>query len=98
MNRFDELLGTNDIDSIDYKESGYSENYDTLDINFAWEMDCGCFSFNRYSHLILRFPNELLNKVVDNMTNIKGKIGAYILNHKEYSGILLEIKGDDLVD
>lgn len=91
MDRVYKLLGVNDIYDIHY-------NTNSFELSFSWEMDCGCFSIDKYSHLIIQFQDEMLDKVIDNMTNLKGKIGAYILNHKEYNGALLEIKGDELVD
>lgn len=89
MTDLDFLLGTEDIVGVRLRDEGIKYS---LDIKFRWEMDCGCFSYNKESNLIIYFPNTLFEEIKNDLLKGTGKIYKYIINHKEYTGELLDFR------
>lgn len=89
MNNLDFLLGKEDIESISLQQESLAYS---LVISFCWEVDCGCFTYNKESKLTIFFSNKLLDTIVYDLKEGKGKIYKYILNHKNYTGELLDFR------
>ena len=88
MERLQKLIGNNDITSVEVVEN--NSEYSIV-FTFQWEMDCGCFSYIRSSNLTILATN--INDVIMNLS-LKGKVFQLIEHHKEYSGELIDLRGD----
>lgn len=93
MNDFDFLIGQYDIIEVIYKQHGL---INSLIITFKWEVDCGCFSYYKESVLTVYIPNKLEDYYIEEIKKETGKFYQYILNHKEYVGELLDLRGESL--
>ena len=91
MNNFEFLIVENDISSI---ETTYSSNTISIIIKFEWEIDCGCFSCKRDSTLTILISNKSEDMLINDLKNKRGKAYEYILNHRQYVGKLLDLKGE----
>lgn len=89
---FKSLIGEYDISSVDVT---YNYNNVSIVIKFEWEMDCGCFSCKKDSTLTILSLREHEPILVNNIKNKQGKAYKYILNHKQYVGKLLDLKGEN---
>lgn len=99
MNNLDFLLGKEDIESIDLKQESLVYS---LVISFCWEIDCGCFNYNKESKLTIYFLDNLFDRIVNDLKENKGKVYKYIINHKNYTGELLDFRvesyeGEELI-
>lgn len=91
MNELDFLVGTNEIKEIKI-DKVYSELH--IQISFVWEMDFGCFKINQNSFLTVILYDSLFDKLISDLKENKGIVYKYILNHREYTGELLDFRGE----